>query len=871
MSNTEEPLTKAVPAQLAFLTIYNPSLGTNDETLDDQIVYYTSKYARGKGHRREELSSEDRNERLRQIGLAQGMVDFGKNFSDGRSVDTIDTEKSRIVLYELEVGWWILASIDLTRLPAATPGSKDTSVAARPSLEYSSREVKPAALLLQDIVRAHQKFLLHHASSVSALFVRNQRQKFLGIFGRYWDSFTATWNVLLHGNPAVNIYGGIKLAACGELGIGVGEEERGSGERAVLEELASNIEGLVDVVVSKFGEAAKKNKVASHVPPTRPWLGFGQEPSHEDGAIFLGVGALSRDSLRDITHWMEDIYTWGSEAYGVLDNPSSTRRKKMRKHVLKVALPEPGLPFEEGEEASRETSGMSSRDVSPVSPAVRPNSLHRSSYESGSPQTASLRSRIKDHTPTLRRTGSSGMSLRSTAPADKFLSYMKLGYGTHWSLTTVGSASHEPEAAAAETAKILNPVPAKVAFPEPTSISPSTDNSAVVDYFKPPDQNAAHYLVGLMGDLEHAIGHGHDGADATLDGEDSNARILLRTLTVELERAGDVRAEADISVDLGHCDSASRYGSERTGTSAHASFESQDRNKTKKLRVVVYVSRPFIYTLLFEQRTDSLAFPSLYRSLHTNLTSLQKPLLRSTSYRGPKPAISSTMPSYKSASENEKSPIYDIVWDPKSLTITSSLPDIPSPVPMYVEKPVWSRLEALNTHSQILNTYLATRNCPCEYERTCKTARGYWVSWTRIPDPEQPKLKPLRLINRALSDGTIPPSSRSQSNSPSGLHPRNLTKNSPTLALFDGGTLLKTKGTNMSSPAHPFLYFPSDDEGNWEKEIFLVRKAAEHGDGMTGVGGAAGTEVSWMAGVGGGIGGIGVDTKRYIEGLLNLR
>lgn len=109
MSNTEELPAKAVPAQLAFLAIFNPSLGTTDETLDDQIVYYTSKESRQKGGRKEDLSNEDRNERLRQIGLAQGMVDFGKNFSEGRSVDTIETEKSRIILYELEVGWWILA------------------------------------------------------------------------------------------------------------------------------------------------------------------------------------------------------------------------------------------------------------------------------------------------------------------------------------------------------------------------------------------------------------------------------------------------------------------------------------------------------------------------------------------------------------------------------------------------------------------------------------------------------------------------------------------------------------------------------------------------------------------------------------------
>lgn len=112
-----------VPAQVGFLAIFNPSLGHSDETLDDQIVYYSSVESGSHKRRRstvksrrgsvarptENLSQAERNERLRQIGLAQGMVNFGKSFSDGQDVDTIETEKTRVVLHELEPGWWILA------------------------------------------------------------------------------------------------------------------------------------------------------------------------------------------------------------------------------------------------------------------------------------------------------------------------------------------------------------------------------------------------------------------------------------------------------------------------------------------------------------------------------------------------------------------------------------------------------------------------------------------------------------------------------------------------------------------------------------------------------------------------------------------
>lgn len=105
---------KVVPAQLDFLAIYNPSLGTTDETLVDQIVYYSSQESRTRKRKPKtintpEAAKEDENEKLRHIGLAQGMVEFAKTFSDGKPMDTVETEKSRIILHEIEAGWWILA------------------------------------------------------------------------------------------------------------------------------------------------------------------------------------------------------------------------------------------------------------------------------------------------------------------------------------------------------------------------------------------------------------------------------------------------------------------------------------------------------------------------------------------------------------------------------------------------------------------------------------------------------------------------------------------------------------------------------------------------------------------------------------------
>lgn len=65
-------------------------------------------------------------------------------------------------------------------------------------------------------------------------------------------------------------------------------------------------------------------------------------------------------------------------------------------------------------------------------------------------------------------------------------------------------------------------------------------------------------------------------------------------------------------------------------------------------------------------------------------------------------------------------------------------------------------------------------------------------------------------------------------------------------------------GSENSGPAHPFLDFSGKEAAVVrDKEIFLVRRASDYGV-------STGGEVGWM-------GGMGVDTKRYIEGLLNLR
>ncbi|THC92586.1 hypothetical protein EYZ11_007916 [Aspergillus tanneri] len=80
----EDDSSSVAPAQLSYLTIYNPLLGPTDETIQDQIVFYTSRLGEPQRHKNSEAGPNDNgsnyehNEKLRQIGLVQGMVSFAR-------------------------------------------------------------------------------------------------------------------------------------------------------------------------------------------------------------------------------------------------------------------------------------------------------------------------------------------------------------------------------------------------------------------------------------------------------------------------------------------------------------------------------------------------------------------------------------------------------------------------------------------------------------------------------------------------------------------------------------------------------------------------------------------------------------------------
>ncbi|MCJ1475258.1 hypothetical protein MMC13_003920 [Lambiella insularis] len=808
-----------VPAQLSFLTLYNPSLGQSDETLHDQVLYYyASKSSRTRQLRDSshgdalQRQHEERNERLRQIGLAQGMVEFARAFSNGDNLDSVESERSRTLLHEVEPGWWILASIDLTRLQSIPDSSISSSSSSKtkPSFEYSSREVCPQPLLLQHLLRAHSVFLLHHGQSLAEIYSRVTRQKFCSALERFWNKFVREWDVLLHGNPAVAVYNGLKLAAGGELGIGVGEEDWGSGEREVLEGFIERTEGLVDIVVSRFGNAPKgPEEVSTEVvqltvtnqdDDTKSWLASKSQPGSSDGVIFSGIGTVGRPSLRSISAWMEWLYKDGDNAYGVSNNPHSARRKKRRKYSdpdkATGRQPQDGS----ASRAQRPRAGVMTKDHQ-HNPRLRekisipPPIVVTANSSLASASSLANRKNDKSRTRERQRSASPGKQTDALLDTETLVKYMTFGiYGSSWGIPAGRPPNNRQTSDFHQRGSSADEAPDSKRVPELRELDPDSIISPHKEYSRTTTAEAIQgaFLIGLHGDLEaeeftededNGIEAGTD-RELGLDDRDWNRRVSVRTLYVE-RKAKELLVDTEMLI----------HGSENSATNNH-----------ERLRVIVYI--PFVFTFLFELQTDSLSMTSFYRSLHHQLGPLQRPLLSSTSPSKVFERLWEAADPKSTTSSNSTQPIYDLVYDPANLTVHTTIPNIPEAGTFAAEglgdsKVPWTRLEALNVHSQILNTYILTRRRLSELERTCKTSRGWWVVWMRLP----------------------------------------------------------RDSSSQRTKADAF------------REAFLIRRASDYQA-------PAAKKTSSMFGFGGSAGdgwgpaklaeGIGIDTRRYIEGLLSL-
>ena len=386
----------------------------------------------------------------------------------------------------------------------------------------------PPHHLIQQLRRAHSIFLLHHDITLDALYERVGRSTLCPLLENFWLRFAWNWDILLSGNPAVDVYNGIKLSAGGELGIGVGEEEWGSGEREVLEDFVARTDGLVDLVVSRFGDpttpgeyAATANKSADTMRDDdgTHWLGLDTYPRPSDGVIFSGVGNISRSSVVRVSQWTEWIYRYGIDAYGVGEDPTSPRRRKHRRTQR-------GRPGRDRNAISQARETPQSRDIDgSFSPGI-PRPLVMGTTQSTQPPQGSDGVSLQssgESSPARSEKGSDWMGVTTGA----FVKYLTLGYGSSWSMSRTPSAHPRVEALkreddSANSNKQTGP---------PTDGQEGSEESPSLLEDPPKPESRGRFLIGLK--TETAKG---DSKSLEIDPttKKSKDRISQRTLHMYL-------------------------------------------------------------------------------------------------------------------------------------------------------------------------------------------------------------------------------------------------------------------------------------------------------------------------------------------------
>lgn len=339
---------------------------------------------------------------------------------------------------------------------------------------------------------------------------------------------------MLNGNPAVDIFNGIKLAASGELGVGVGEEEWGSGEREVLEDFVYRTDGMVDIIVSKFGEAAPEGeKTTSTTPNTNQRtldaqspIGSNTVPRPSDGVIFSGIGALTKSSLTRVSHWMEWVYRYGEDSYGVKEDPRSMRRRRRKK------------PKNRDNNTSRSGIQTRTRQLSSpnrtMSPGIPPPLVTGSETTPKSePVTNASREGSSNPQPPGSVDSEGSGKLPVTFGSGAFMKLLTLGYGSSWGVPSKANTRmdslRQEEASSVENS------------PHPGSGMNSVVKSPA--FMQSNGNTGGSFIIGLRDDLEdeeseeESVSQAEpDRTGATRDSADG--RCMLRTLKVSIRHVG---------------------------------------------------------------------------------------------------------------------------------------------------------------------------------------------------------------------------------------------------------------------------------------------------------------------------------------------
>lgn len=275
------------------------------------------------------------------------------------------------------------------------------------------------------------------------------------------------------------------------------------------------------------------------------------------------------------------------------------------------------------------------------------------------------------------------------------------------------------------------------------------------------DLAESRFLVGLEGELEE------DENENTAEVFASDTDLYSEMLSPE--------DTGDRKINLSYKKLFLRLENEQRNESPSSSdSDSKNLFEFEQCSVVVYRRRPFVFTLLYKSKSPALSDKTYYQSLHRRLASLSEPIYTDLTSEGHESSISDTSSRpaesgrprgnsrarprsastvlakarYNSKASGSSQEFYYHAYDPNKHKVQYSLPEIP-PLEyiMQLEQEAnddgataqqadFDRLELIHVHLNMAHISF-TCSHKGDKEKVIRTARGWWVYWSRLSDGRQ--------------------------------------------------------------------------------------------------------------------------------------
>lgn len=155
---------------MSYFCVYNPSLGTSEESTKDQILYYTAKKA------------VPADVKMKQVGLAQALVNFSSYvcvfldereskaiddniysaFSPSQPAQNVHSQKHRLVFYQPEPGFWMHMCVELGVLRKQVRDSKGREKLVTEYLDAQLNDRALEAILKVGYEQFKVNYIIHH-------------------------------------------------------------------------------------------------------------------------------------------------------------------------------------------------------------------------------------------------------------------------------------------------------------------------------------------------------------------------------------------------------------------------------------------------------------------------------------------------------------------------------------------------------------------------------------------------------------------------------------------------------------------------------------------------------------------------------------